>query len=285
MSELVVEELSITMGDGAESRITLFQKGEKEAPVIVIMPAMGTPAHYYEPLAMNLVEKGFHVITADLRGNGKSAIRASRAMDFGFHEMITHDWPVIVAKAKERFPAGPVYLLGHSLGGQLSCLYAGKNTGEVAGLILVATCAVYYNGWTFPRNIGILLGTRIARILSVVWGHMPGKQIGFGGREARTVIRDWAHNALTGRYELAGSSHDFEASLNDVEIPILMISLEGDQLSPRKAVKYLGDKMRRADIHYIHMTPREMDEKGLNHFRWIRHSRSIVSKINDWTKK
>ncbi len=285
MSDLLVEEQAIAMGDGAQSRITLFHNGEGGAPVIVCMPAMGTPATYYEPLAMNLFEKGFHVITADLRGNGKSAMRASRSTDFGFHEMIAHDWPVIVENAKERFPGNPVFLLGHSLGGQLSCLYASGNAGQVAGLILVATCAVYYKGWSFPRNIGVLLGARFARLLSAVWGHLPGKQIGFGGREARTVIRDWAHNAMTGRYELANSSHDFEASLKEVDIPILMISMEGDQLSPRKAVKFLGDKMIRADILHVHMTHEEMDEKGLNHFKWIRHSQPIVAKIKEWTKE
>ncbi len=285
MSDLLMEEQAIRMRDGAQSRITVFHDGVGASPVIVCMPAMGTPAKYYEPLAMNLFEKGFNVITADLRGNGKSSVRASRSTDFGFHEMISHDWPVIVEMARERFPNRPVFLLGHSLGGQLSSLYAGKNAGQIDGLILVAACAVYYKGWSFPRNIGVLLGTRFARLLSAIWGHLPGKQIGFGGREARTVIRDWAHNALTGRYELANSSHDFEASLKEVDIPILMISMKGDQLSPRKAVKFLGDKMSRADILYVHMTHGEMEKKGLNHFKWVRHSQPIAATIKEWTEE
>ncbi len=282
MPSKLKEKLKITMEDNTHTQVTLFCSKESSSPIVICMPAMGVPAKYYEPLALNLVERGFNVITADLRGIGFSSIRASRAIDFGYHEMVTYDWPAIIDEAKSRFPGSPVFLSGHSLGGQLNALYAGKNAGHVDGLILISTGSIYYRGWAFPKNMGVLLGTQFTRLISKVWGYLPGKQLGFGGREARTVIRDWAHSALTGRYEIVSNSHDFEASLKKMETRVLVISLDGDQLAPQQSVKNLYNKMEEAEILHLHLGEDVMDRRGLNHFKWVQHSRPIAAKIEEW---
>ena len=274
------EEVGIEGKDGVTSRITVFADDfSHTAPVLICMPAMGVPAKFYDPLAVPVVKEGWRLVTADLRGNGLSSLRASRKVSFGYHEMVTFDWPAVVEKVKTLFPGAPIYLLGHSLGGQLSTLYLAANPEACTGLILVATPSVYYKGWDFPLNLGILAGTQLACAIAGILGYFPGKKIGFGGTEARGVIRDWAHTGRTGRYEPAGSPVNFERLLGELELPVLSISFEVDLLAPERAVGNLCAKMKRCRITHHHLP-----DEDLGHLQWVRNPPPVIEKIKQWLK-
>ena len=272
------EEAGIEGKDGVTSRITVFADDfSHTAPVLICMPAMGVPAKFYDPLAVPVVKEGWRLVTADLRGNGLSSVRASREVSFGYHEMVTFDWPAVVEKVKALFPGAPVYLLGHSLGGQLSALYLAANPEACTGLILVATPSVYYKGWDFPLNLGILAGTQLACAIARILGYFPGKRIGFGGTEARGVIRDWAHTGRTGRYELAGSAVDFERLLGELELPVLSICFAVDLLAPERAVANLCAKMKRCRItHHL------LGDENLGHLQWVKNPQPVIEQIKQW---
>lgn len=271
----------IQMEDGTRSAITIFTCDDA-APVVVCTPAMGVRAAFYEPLALNLCRNGLNVVTTDLRGLGESSVRVGRGTDFGYHDMLTHDWPAVVEAAGNRFSRDRIFLLGHSLGGQLNVLYASLCQDKVDGMILVASCSVFYRGWRFPGNYGIWLGTQAASGLAAMLGFFPGRRIGFGGTAARTVIRDWARNARTGRYALTNSPHDFEARLKSLQRPVLAVSISGDGFAPPRALDNLCRKFPDAPITRWHVHPDELEPEGLDHFGWVRHSAPIAARIGAW---
>ena len=284
--EIHTETLSVTAADGATSCVTVFA-GPSEAtpPVLLCIPAMGVTAQYYEPLALTCAAQGFPMVTADLRGNGCSSVRASRSSQFGYHEIVHYEVPAIVAQVRGRFPANPLYLLGHSLGGQLGALYASANPGEVDGLILVAACSVFYRGWDFPSNVGVLFGTQFARCIAGVLGYFPGNIMGFGGTESKGIIRDWSREALKGVYDVAGSPHDFETLLRQLRIPVLAFSLDDDWFAPERAVHNLCKKMEQAPLTHWHLVPEDFPVDRIGHFQWVRHADPIVEKIRQWLPK
>ncbi len=271
----------IRMGDGTQSAITVFAC-DAAAPVIICTPAMGVRAAFYEPLALNLCARGLNAVTVDLRGLGASSVKVGRGTDFGYHEILSHDWPAVVDATGRLFPDTRIFLMGHSLGGQLNVLYASLNPSRIAGLVLVASCSVFYQGWRFPANYGIWLGTQSARALAAVLGYFPGRRIGFGGTAARTVIRDWARNARTGRYALTGSTHDFEARLKSLRRPVMAISIAGDGFAPPRALDNLCRKSPEAPLTRWHVQPGELVTEGLDHFGWVRHSGPIAARIVAW---
>jgi predicted alpha/beta hydrolase len=272
------EQIDITALDGAASKITVYTADHAaEAPVLVCMPAMGTAARFYEPLAGPIVREGWRFVTADLRGVGLSAVRVKRGVGFGYREMVGSDWPAVVQKTQSLFPCAPLYLLGHSLGGQLSALYLAENPGAVAGLVLVAAPSVHWRGWDAPLNAGVLAGTQAARAVAELLGYFPGRKLGFGGTEARGVIRDWARQARTGRYEPRGAPIDYEQLLAELDAPVLAFSFEDDFLSPPRAVGNLLAKMRRARVTHVTLAG-----DGLDHFRWVRNPDALVEKIREW---
>lgn len=277
-------QIPIVSGDGVSSGLNLFRaEGGSCRPVVICFPAMGVPAKYYRYLARGLAESGIHAATADLRGIGSSSVRASRETDFSYFEMVRYDWPAIVNAVAKAFPGNRIFLMGHSLGGQLSSLFlSSQNAVDVTGLILVATNSVYYRSFGFPDCIRVYAGINAAFLVSQVVGYLPGHKLGFGGREARGVIRDWSGQGRTGRYKLRKSREDYEALLGRLTLPVLSISFEGDFLAPRGAARHLLGKMKQAHTTHFHLNPDDYGLKNNYHFSWARMPDFIIEKIMEW---
>jgi predicted alpha/beta hydrolase len=246
------------------------------------MPAMGVRADFYQPFARQLAEAGWHVVTADLRGVGQSSARVKDGARFGYREMLELDWPANLEQVRRHFPGLPVYLLGHSLGGQLNALYTGLHPEAVAGLIMISCGSVYFRGWRFPASLKILSLTQVARCITEVVGYLPGKQIGFGGTEAKGVIRDWAHLARTGRFRVAGSTVDYESRMRAFSKPVLALSFSDDDFAPQAATENLLQKLPRASVRHLHVQPGELGAKAIGHYGWVKNNQTVVKHITDW---
>ena len=99
------------------------------------MPAMGVPARKYLPLSEELNNKGFASALFEWRGIETSSVRASRQHNFGYNEILSHDLPAAIKQVRQSFPDNPIYVLGHSLGGQLGLLLMCQMPDEFEGLV------------------------------------------------------------------------------------------------------------------------------------------------------
>ena len=275
----------VKIADGTTLGITMFRRNPNDsAPLLAILPGMGVEASFYLPLAGALVAGGLNVVTVDLRGLGLSSVRAGRHTDFGFRQILTLDLPAVLEQLRLEFPGNRPFLLGHSLGGPLACLYAAVSAEELSGLILAAAPSAYFRGWRFPLDLGVLAGEQLAMVLSRAFGYMPGHRIGFAGREARGVIRDWAYQGRTGRYRVATDPRDFDTLLGRVELPVLALSFTDDVSAPARAVDHLVGKMPASRLTRRHLAPRDLGAKELGHFKWARQRNTVAPLIADWVR-
>ena len=84
------------------------------------MHGVNSHGGYYTWAAERLVAAGLAVYALDLRGRGKSdgeRFYVDSIADY------TSDVEALVGLAKSREPGLPVFLLGHSAGGVVSCVY------------------------------------------------------------------------------------------------------------------------------------------------------------------
>jgi predicted alpha/beta hydrolase len=256
--------------DRGRDRIGLQWYGEParpEAPLIVIWPAMGVPARFYRPFATGLRQAGLAVAVADLRGTGASTPPASRTARYGYAEL-AGDVGAVLAELKSR---RPVVLLGHSLGGQACLLHLAQLGGaEVRGLALVAVGLPYWRAYRRRRRLGVLAFTQVIHATTVLLRVWPGW--GFGGRQARGVIRDWSFTARTGRFPTRGGV-DLEPAVAAVRTPVLAVSLERDRYTPAPTVDHLVGKLAVAQVW------REHYDGGADHFSWARSPGPIIDRV------
>lgn len=279
--DLSAETLEVVAADGVRNQLSVFPSAAGQA-VILLMPAMGVRAEFYRPFAQCLAQAGWHAVTADLRGIGKSSARVKDGARFGYHEMLELDWTANLQRVRERFPQLPIYLLGHSLGGQLNALYAGLRPQQIAGLIFISCGSVYYRGWPFPASLKILTMSQVVRCITEVVGYLPGKKIGFGGTEAKGVIRDWAHLARTGRFRVAGSTVDYESCMRAFGKPVLAISFSDDDFAPHAATRNLLHKLAHAQATHLTLQPHELGLPAAGHYAWVKANQGVVERISTW---
>jgi alpha-beta hydrolase superfamily lysophospholipase len=100
--------------------------------VLVIVPGFNSHSGYYGWVASNLATLGLAVYAVDLRGRGKSDGERFYVESFADYAA---DVGGLVKLATAANPGLPVYLLGHSAGGVVACIYTLEHQPQLAGLI------------------------------------------------------------------------------------------------------------------------------------------------------
>ncbi|MGW7333683.1 alpha/beta hydrolase family protein [Streptomyces sp. NPDC054840] len=269
-------------GDGPQRIVTqVTEPAGAPRAVVLIWPAMAVSASYYQPLCSELADLGIACVAADLRGQGESGPRPDRTSRQGYDELAARDWPRTVAAVRERFGAHtPLYLLGHSIGGQISVLYAAREPAGVDGMVFVAAGSVDYRGFPGMGALRVLLSTQLAAGIAWLWGYFPGHRLGFGGRQPARLIRDWARIARTGRFEPAGADLVYGDVLGSVRLPVLAVSVAGDALAPPSAVDRLCAVLPGCRVERWHYRPGAGG--GVGHVRWVREAGPIAARIRTW---
>ncbi len=241
------------------------------AAMVVIWPAMGVPARYYRRFATELGAHGLAVAVADLRGTGASTPGPSRRSRYGYADL-ADDVGAVLDHLGPRLDGRRVVLLGHSLGGQAGALYLARTAKSRAdALALVAVGLPWYRSYPNRRGPGVLWLTQWINAVAAVVGVWPGW--GFGGRQARGVIRDWAYTARHGRFPAA-----VVKDLSAVRVPVLAVSVEGDQFTPAPTLDHLCAMMPAATVQREHLSTAAIGAK-VDHFTWARTSTPIPAMV------
>ena len=109
-----------------------WQPAGKTRGVVVIVPGFNSHSGQYLWVAEQFTKKDLASYAIDLRGRGRSEGERYYVEKM---EDYTDDVATLVRTAKAENPALPVFVLGHSAGGVVSCVYALDHQAEIDGLI------------------------------------------------------------------------------------------------------------------------------------------------------
>ena len=269
-------DIAVRCGDGHRWSLPVRAPRQPRA-VLTWIPALGIAARHYLAFADALSLRGIAVAVHEWRGHGSSNLRAARDRDWGYRALLADDLPATRAAVAARWPRLPRILGGHSLGGQLACCQAALDPEAATRLWLVGSGSPYWRAFPAPLRWGLPLACRFLPWLADRAGALPGRRIGFGGNEARGVIRDWAATALAGRYAAPGIDVDLESALQRVAMPVDAVLMADDWLAPASSLRFLLGKLPQARA-----SVRSFDATALgvraDHYAWMRQPAAIA----DW---
>jgi len=279
-----IKSVTFACGDGLENQLDIVSPVDSQT-FILCLPAGGVAAKHYHLLLEKLSNHGFAAACFDLRGNGRSNVRPSRSENFGYAHLAEQDLPAAIAVVKLHYPEHKLVLLGHSLGGQICSLYLSQNPNTIEHLILTALCTVYYKNWPSPYHWGLLLFSQASWLISAAIGYFPGRKLGFGGTEARGVMKDWAYNARTGDYKLADSVYNYIPFLPVPDLKVLAINFADDQLAPPTATDHLLAKLATKHVDKSVMSGADIGRTAATHFNWLRSPEYVATVISEYLSK
>lgn len=275
-------ELPLQAGDGHRWQL-LARLPHAPRASLLWLPALGVAAKHYLPFAEALAARGIAVFVHEWRGNGGSSLRADRAHDWGYRELLLEDLPHSEAAIAARLPDLPRILGGHSLGGQLACCRLGLLAHQHAAdrptrLWLVASGAPYWRAFPARTRWWLPFAYRFLPWLADRRGALPGRRVGFGGDEARGLIRDWARSALSGRYAAVGVEADLEAALAQVDVDTDAVVLDDDWLAPESSLRFLLSKLPRAQARVDTLDAQALGARA-DHFAWMKRPDAVAASL------
>ena len=269
-------ELPVATGDGHEASL-IARIPDSARSSLLWLPALGVAAKHYVPFAESLAARGIAVFLHEWRGNGSSNLRAGRDCDWGYRELFAD---IAASEAAMQAQANdlPRILGGHSLGGQLAGCRLALAPRSATSLWLVASGSPYWRSFPSPTRWWLPFAYRFLPWLADRRGALPGRRVGFGGNEARGVIRDWSRTALSGRYAAAGMNFDFERGFAAVDVEACAVVMAEDWLAPPGSLHFLLGKMPAASARV-----RTLGAAGLgvraDHFAWLKAPEAVAAAL------
>lgn len=277
---LIRQTLPVATADGSRFELLCIAPPGPWRFAVYWLPALGITARHYLPLAEALAARGIAVAIHEWRGMGSSNRRASRQGNWGYREILQEDLPAAQRVLLAHWSQVSWCIGGHSLGGQIAMLRAALVPTDYVGIVLVASGAPYWR--QFRHGWLLAIAFVLAPWLVSLWGYLPGRRLGFGGREARRLITDWARTGRSGHYNVRGFAPDLEQALGTLHVPLLGLRLAEDWLGPARSLRYLLDKAPLA-AHCVEVISAPASETGSPpHFAWMQVPQLVADRVASW---
>ena len=212
--------------------------------VVVICHGVNSHGGQHAWTAGQLVSRGLAVFAVDLRGRGQS-----EGVRFYVEDIAEYvaDLRGLILIAKERHPELPVYLLGHSAGGVVSCTYALDHQEEIDGLICESFAfQVPAPGFVLSAIKGL---SHLAPRLGVLTLHMKDftrDPVALAALEADPLTKDESQPAATVA-ALVRADERLHDSFGKITLPLLILHGTEDKATVCRGSEYFHQHVGSAD--------------------------------------
>lgn len=263
--------LTFTAPDGHALAGTLFEATEPVGAVL-LAGATGVPARYYRPFAQWLAaERNLTCLTFDFRGiagslHGPLSKSTARLQDWGQLDM-----PAALDALREH-SVDPLYLVGHSAGGQLMGLM--PNVHRLKRIVQVAGSSGYFGNLSPRMHLTArVLMQGYLPITTRVVGYGACKVLGWGENLPTHVARQWTKwCASPGYVENAfGSTVDTHA-YGEMSAPMLNLSFTDDTIATAANIEDLLRLFPSAPVERRRYAPEDVQGRAIGHIGFFRRA-------------
>jgi predicted alpha/beta hydrolase len=235
---------------------------------VLIVPAMGVPQSFYATFAGWLASLGYHAVTFDFRGTGKSRRGPLSAVDADIVTWAEQDTAAVLRALAARAPGLPITWIGHSLGGQIVPFV--KDHVAVSKVITVATGSGYWreNAAPLRRKVWIFWWLAVP-LVTPLFGYFPGKKLGMVGDLPRGVIRQWRRWCMHPAYAL-GDGDEVREKFASVTTPITALSFTDDEMMSDANTTSIHSFYERAPRKMLRLSPQDVGVTRIGHFGFFR---------------
>jgi predicted alpha/beta hydrolase len=271
--------IQIDCADGRRLAASLFGEPRVSSPAVVVAGATGVCRGLYRRFAEFLATRGAAVVTFDYRGVGGSRQGSLRRDAACLSDWGRLDLSAVLAWARGALQPPALYVVAHSVGGQLLPLVA--RSERIEAVVYVAAQEVYWGNWPLPLGLAFLaLCHAVMPGLVHATGFLPARMLRLGEDLPPGVGLEWARWARTRDYLQRAPFFDRLAC------PALAYDFADDALAPRRAVDRLLASQPRLVVRRRHLSPRDLALARVGHFGFFRRdlSESLWRESSDWLR-
>lgn len=274
------KDLTVPARDGFELKATLYGPSSDIQRLVIVNSATAVPRRLYRHFGAFMAAQGWTTLTYDYRGVGQSRPKATlRGFQAKARDWVLQDMAGVLDWACASLPSQKLYLVGHSIGGQLAGLLDKPDVVDA-----MVTFSAQSGHWRYQgggQKLAVALHSYATLpLLSVVCGYMPWSLVG-GEDIPRGVALEWASWCRHPDYVLGDDTLPLER-FADFKAPVLAYSIEDDNWGTRRSVDMM---MNRAypNVTRKHIDPAQMGIDKLGHMGVFRpHASAIWEEAAAW---
>ncbi|MCX7556916.1 alpha/beta fold hydrolase [Xanthomonadaceae bacterium JHOS43] len=277
--QTVRRSLRVVSADGAEAALELVSPlGVPVREALLFLPALGVGVNPNLRFATAMASTGIATAVMEWRGIGSSNQRAGRKCDWNYRHILDLDIPAALAAAERTIPDVRWSIGGHSIGGQFSLMFAGQRPDPFQRVVLIGSGHPYWRGF---ERAWLLRGfaTTLPAITTLA-GHFPGTRLGFAGREARGLMRDWALTARRGNYRIPHLGDRLHESMQRFDGTVCAVAFAHDWLAPPASLANLKRLVPNANWSETTLAHDAFQKAKADHFGWLKEPDPVVRALD-----
>lgn len=260
---------TIPARDGYPLAATVLGSGPD---AVVLNSATAVPRGYYRAYAEALAAEGYTVVTYDYRGIGESRPPRLRGFPGTTSDWALLDMAAVVDFAVNSFDPRHLFLVGHSVGGQLAGLL--DNADLVRGMVTVSSQSGYWRHQGRGQRLPVAVHTHLTLpLLAGALGYVPWSRFSSAEDLPAQAARQWSRWCRDPRYLMSDASLPLERYAS-FAAPVLAYSVEDDPWGTARSV----DAMMSAypTVERRHLRAREHGLERIGHFGFFRRESQVL---------
>jgi predicted alpha/beta hydrolase len=238
---------------------------EQPRGTLILNSATGFLHEFYLKFGRYCSTRGYHTLLYDYRGMGASALSPLAVETACMSDWGRLDMPAALEWLATRFPALPLFTLGHSVGGQL--IGAMDNAQRARAHVMIAASTGYWRRERAPfRYLAFAFWKLYGPWMLRRRGHVPRGFIWRGASLPPAVFSQWRKWCL----DPSSYGPELDADLADsrfeqVRGPLLVWGFSDDPIATPAAVEALLVSYSAARIERRWTRPRDVGARSLGH--------------------
>lgn len=218
---------------------------------VILIHGMGEHSgRYAEFVVPKLVEIGCAVLSYDQFGHGKTQGKKGHTPSY---KALLNCVDVVIDKAKESYPEAPIFLYGHSMGGNVVMNYSLRRNGNIRGVI--ATSPFLELAFQPPK-----WKLSLGRLFLKLWpsitlpSELDVNAISQLPEEVDKYVNDeMVHDKVSPNYTfpIMDAGQWVIENASKLSAPMLLLHGTGDRITNHKATKQFAANTSMAKLHLI----------------------------------
>ncbi|TVY10546.1 alpha/beta hydrolase [Paenibacillus cremeus] len=204
--------------------------------VVIIVHGMGEHSGRYSHVADALTSEGYAVLSYDQRGHGRTEGKRGHIPSY---DALLESLDVLFEEAKRRYPALQRFILGHSMGGNVTLNYILRRKPEISGAIVTAP---WLKLAFQPPQLQVWIGRIAEQIYPSFTNHRPmaAEQLTSDPEMIRRYAEDpLGHGQITFRFffSMQRAAQWAMANAGQLSIPLLLLHGGNDKVTSIDATR------------------------------------------------
>lgn len=270
---LPAQQVDIPCSDGVVLRGHVWSTPETSpCGRVIVNPATGVVARYYHRYARFLAGHGYQVLTYDYRGIGLSRPASLRTCGYRWRDWGEHDVDAALRFMLLRPAAGPLMVVGHSIGGFLPGL--AEAGARIDRMLTVGAQYAWCGDYARGRRLGLMLKWHLAMpAITAACGYFPGRRLGWLEDLPARVAYEWSFRRPS--FEQSHPRADRPEVLRrmaSVTAPILAVAMTDDEFGTPSAIRRTLRYYTGAPRTAVQLAPGVYGRDAIGHFNLFHDS-------------